>query len=273
MKSRIPLKDFVPHLPANLRDGLGEALKDTETEPELHRAVAVADLATDGGGVHKTFVGYASTRSVDRDGEVVLPGGMDLTQFRKAPVLLWGHKWSEPPIGKDEAIENDGYGIKTRSLLAETALATDIWQLVKAKMLNTSSIGYIPMEWVLPDHKDYGGLMDLARGWPEWQKNAEPTAFVTRSILLEHSLVSVPANIDALILGVKQFNLTEIAKSLPRVQREPTMPVVAAPPVAPATPKTFVPRLVKTAEQLQVEWQTELLRCVTEELQRRMGRV
>jgi HK97 family phage prohead protease len=267
MKSKIKLADFLPHLPERLREGLDNALKDAEGVPELHRAVAVADLAPVND--EKTFIGYASTRTVDRDGEVVLPAGMDISQFQKAPVLLWGHRWSEPPIGKDTAIENDGYGLKTRSLLADTGLANDLWQLVKQKMLKTSSIGFIPLQYVAPEHKDYGSLMDAARKWPEWNAKDEPSAFVTKAILLEHSLVSVPANIDALVLGVKQFNLAELEKRLHTEVPEQLPPAV----LPPAIPKTFEPRLIKTAEQLQIEMQAEVYRSVVEEIQRRLGRV
>jgi len=266
MKSKISLADFLPHLPEQLREGIDTQLKDAGVQPELHRAVAVAGLDEVD---ERTFSGYASVRTVDRDNEVVLPDGMNLDQFRKAPVLLWGHQWSMPPVGKDLLIASDGYGLKTRSLMAETPLANDLLTLVKGKMLNTSSIGYIPMEFATPNHKSYGSLMDAARKWPEWNSKAEPAAFITKAILLEHSLVSVPANIDALITSVKQFKLAALGKCL---HTDVTPPPPAA-PAPPAAPKTFAPRLVKTAAQVQIELQAEVTRIVYDELQRRMGRV
>jgi len=276
MKSRIQFSDFLPHLPAQLRDGIDTALKDAECPTELHRAVAVSELAESG---ERTFVGYASTRTVDRDGEVVLPQGMDLSQFRKAPVLLWGHKWSEPPVGRDTHVENDGFGLKTRSELADTALALDLWKLVKAKMLKTSSIGYVPLAYVTPQSKGWGDMMDTMRGWPEWDRKSEPQAVVTKALMLEHSLVSVPANIDALVLSVKELGLSELAKSLrPERSANPggmVHDIFAADRVEPKNfvPITFPPRLVKTAEQVRLEWEAEMARLVAEEISRRMGRV
>jgi HK97 family phage prohead protease len=274
MKSKIKLSDFTPHLPAQLQEGLDVALKDTETVPELHRAVAFTELAPVAD--EKTFIGYASTRNVDRDNEVILPGGLDLSQFRKAPVVLWGHAWSMPPVGRDTAVESDGYGLKTRSLMADTALANDLWQLVKGGFLKTSSIGFIPLAYTLPEHKDYGQLMDTARKWPEWDRKAEPSAFVTKAILLEHSLVAVPSCVDALITSVKEFKLEALAKLLSTEPKPwPTVlpPAVSTAVDTHAVPKTFEPRLIKTAEQLQIELQAEVYRSVVAEIQRRMGRV
>jgi hypothetical protein len=276
VKSNVKLTEFIPHLPAQLQEGLDVLLKQAEGQTELHRNVSCNDLNPIG-EEQRTFVGYASTRTVDRDGEVVMPQGMDLSQFLKAPVLLWGHKWSDPPIGGDLLIENDGFGLKTKSLLADTALASDIWTLVQKHFLRTSSIGYIPLAWVLRDHKDYGSLMDASRKWPEWQAKSEPSAFITKAVLLEHSLVSVPANIDALITSVKEFKLETLARTLsvsppPTPVSIPTPTPTVNPPLPPA-PKTFTPRLLKTAEQVQQEYLDETIRLVKEEISRRLGRV
>jgi HK97 family phage prohead protease len=285
MKSRVALAEFLPHLPAQMQEGIDAALKQTEVQPELHRAVAVASLDE---VEERTFSGYASARTVDRDNEVILPDGVDLDSFRKAPVLLWGHSWGQPPIGKDAAIASDGYGLRTRSLMAETALANDLWMLVKGGFLKTSSIGFIPLEYVQAGHKNYGGLMDAARKWPEWNSKAEPNVFITKALLLEHSLVSVPACAEALITAVKQLNLVELGKRLHAEEAPPKMhqknpggeihdiditQYRTAPVIPAAPPVKIYHRLVKTPEQVQVELDAEVRRLVNEELSRRMGRV
>lgn len=262
MKSKVQLQEFLPHLSEQVQEEIAGALKSTEVKPELHRAVSVAELAPKD---ERTFVGYASTRGVDRDEEVILPGGMSLDQFRKAPVLLWGHAWSSPPIGKDVLIESDGYGLKTRSLMAETAFANELWILVKGGFQKTSSIGFIPLEWVGHSDKDYGTLMDTARKWPEWNLKDEPKSFITKAILLEHSLVAVPAQIDALITSIKQFNLPLLSKELKMAAVPPT-------PATPEAPKVYH-RLVKTREQLELELSLEVAAAVARELKFRKGQL
>lgn len=269
MKSNVKLAEFLPHLPAQLQEGLDALMKTGECPSELHRRVSFETLAAKG---EHTFVGYASTRTLDRDLEVVMPGGMDLSQFRKAPVLLWGHKWSEPPIGKDHTIENDGFGLKTKSEMATTALAEDLWTLVKAEMLKTSSIGFIPLEVKSPGDKDWGSLMDSMKGWPEWDKDAEIRAVITKSILLEHSLVSVPANVDALVTSISAKGLhldtflKEVGKNIGKIND-----IVVPPPEVPQV--KLYHKLVKTPEQIRLELELEVQAAVTREMKILMGRI
>jgi HK97 family phage prohead protease len=266
MKSSLKLAEFTPLLPAEMQEGLDTALKAAELQPELHRAVSIAELVPK---EERTFVGYASTRSMDRDNEVILPGGMDLSQFRKAPVLLFGHKWSELPIGKDLLTECDGYGIKTRSQMSETTFAKEVWISVKDGSLSTSSIGFIPTEWVGRNDKEFGTLMDMARKWPEWNLKDEPKGFITKALLLEHSLVAVPANIDALVTCVKKFNLTELGKRLHVDKKEMSPPT---PPPPPEPVKTYH-CLVKTPEQLHLESELEIAAMVARELKFQRGQL
>jgi phage head maturation protease len=263
VKSTVKLQGLLPYLPEPLQEEIAKSLKTTECAPELHRHVETNALVPKG---EKTFVGYASTRSIDRDLEIVMPSGMDISQFQKAPVLLWGHRWGEPPIGKDERIENDHYGLKTLSHLGDTELANEIWSLVKGDMLKTSSIGFIPTEWKTPADKGWGGLMDELGRWPEFDKNAELHAVITKSILLEHSLVSVPANIDALVTSISEKGL-----KLPLLSKELKILGVLTPP--PPEPVKTYHRLVKTREQLELELSLEVAAAVARELKFRKGQL
>jgi len=276
MKSNVKLAEFIPHLPAQLQEGLDALMKSGECEAELHRTISLEALAAKG---DHCFIGYASTRTLDRDLEIVMPGGMDLSQFRKSPVLLWGHKWSEPPIGKDETIENDNYGLKTKSQMASTPLAEDLWTLVKAEMLKTSSIGFIPLEMKHPGDKEWGALMDKLNAWPEFDKNAEMHGVITRSILLEHSLVSVPANVDALVTSISAKGLScptilkELGKAIGSFHGKINDIVLPPPPeVPPATVKLYH-KLVKTPEQIRLELELEVQTMVAREMKILMGRI
>lgn len=158
----------------------------------------------------RSVFAYASTRHMDRDSEVVMPDGVLLEPFRKAPHVLFNHKWSEPPIGSDSFIGSDGVGLAARSVFAATALGNDIWTLIKGKHLRTSSIGFIPVQVMTPNNNGWGELLDgLSARWPEFNRKQADNlqAIIVRSILLEHSYVSVPANPEALILEVSNKSL------------------------------------------------------------------
>jgi hypothetical protein len=59
----------------------------------------------------KTDVSVVSTDHVDRDGEVILPGGLDLNEFRQNPVVAWAHDYSQLPLGKAKWIRPKGNGL------------------------------------------------------------------------------------------------------------------------------------------------------------------
>lgn len=203
MKTKIKLNSFLKHMPEQLQEGVDEALKQAECDTE-HLHIDRAGCETtfkEIQGEERTAILYASTRTLDRDGEIVIPNGMDLTQYQKAPVLLWGHDWSSPPIGHDETIVSDGFGLKSRSIFAKTDFAQDIWSLMLDGHLKTSSIGFVPLDYITQADPRFGKTIDLmVSNWPEFDRTQadQIRGIIPKSILLEHSIVSVPANIDAL---------------------------------------------------------------------------
>ena len=95
-------------------------------------------------GEEQTVVGMSSTRYVDRDNEIVVPKGVDLSHYVKAPVKLWNHNWDMPPIGKNLAIKATSKGLLAKTAIGGTEFANEIWKAVSFGSLNTSSIGFIP---------------------------------------------------------------------------------------------------------------------------------
>jgi len=124
-----------------------------------------------------------SSEIVDRHGEIVFQN-FDLKPFKKNPVYLDSHNYSsiEHIIGKIV-----GMKVKDGQLQGDVVFALDnpkgllAMKLVEGGFLNTSSIGFIPLDF---DEKGN----------------------ITKSELLEISGVSVPANAEALFEKVvKEF--------------------------------------------------------------------
>ena len=54
-----------------------------------------------------TFIG--SDETIDRDGEVIKVNGWQLTNYKKNPVILWGHRHDIPAIGQAKRVyKSDG---------------------------------------------------------------------------------------------------------------------------------------------------------------------
>ena len=149
-------------------------------------------------GKARTFTATITTDSVDRDGEVVIPGGMNSRDYEKNPVLLYEHD-ALKPIGKMMRMKRG-----ERSIEAEFALAprpeghTGDWlpDTVAALMdfgaLNTMSIGFMGLEARPASKADTERFGDgVRRVYGKWK-------------LLEVSVVSIPANQDAIITAVRK---------------------------------------------------------------------
>lgn len=129
-----------------------------------------------------------STNAVDRYREVIDPDGMDAKNFRKNPVVMWAHEYSQPPIGKALWIKKEGDGIVSKVKFADTVRGKEIFQLYKDGYMKAFSIGFIPME--------------TEDGDPE--NNKSPRKIYRKWELLEYSAVPIPANPEAVALCVQR---------------------------------------------------------------------
>jgi len=149
-------------------------------------------------GKASTFVATITTDSVDRDGEVVVPAGMNSKEYEANPVLLYEHDVKQP-IGKMLKMRRNERNIEAEFALAprpETHVGEWFPDTVAALMdfgaLNTMSIGFLGLE-ARPasksDSEKYGS--GVRRVYGKWK-------------LLEVSVVSIPANQDAIITAVRK---------------------------------------------------------------------
>lgn len=116
----------------------------------------------------------ASSGSMDRDGDILVPSGWELDNFRKNPVLLWAHDSYSLPIGKATDISIVGNDLRFNAKFAEVEneFAGQVAKLMRGGFLNSFSVGFIPKE------RDEAGRM-------------------SKMELLEISVVNVPANAEA----------------------------------------------------------------------------
>ena len=132
-------------------------------------------------------VNYATItdNSLDRQGEIVDPDGMDFTNFMQNGVVLYGHAYQgidSIPVGKIASLALIHENERKKIDAGWTFQADDVSPLISAVhkswergFLNTVSIGFLA--------KEYDGNI------------------ITKSELLEFSIVPVPANPMALRLN------------------------------------------------------------------------
>tara|TARA_Y100001938_G_scaffold142086_1_gene212794 strand:- start:1912 stop:3279 length:1368 start_codon:yes stop_codon:yes gene_type:complete len=149
----------------------------------------------------RTVVARISTTSVDRDGDVVLPSGLKLQDYRKNPVVLLNHDNGSLPVGKALSVKREADAVIAKIKFAErpaehpiTAewVPDTILSLFKQGVLRAFSVGFMPLDMrgaTDKDRKRYGD--DVRRVITSWN-------------LMEFSVVPVPANQDALAMEVSK---------------------------------------------------------------------
>ena len=85
-------------------------------------------------------------RTVDRDGEVVLPRSFesDLDYYLANPIVLWAHNYKDPPIAQmvDYKITNDEFVAHDRFAVKEYPFAKTIFNLYAGGYLRAFSVGF-----------------------------------------------------------------------------------------------------------------------------------
>lgn len=130
------------------------------------------------------FEVIASTGDVDRDREVIDPKGWDLTNFKKNPIILWAHNYSELPIGVAEKIEMTDRGLIIKGRFASEEAnpkAQQVKRLYEEGIQKAVSVGFIALE-----------------------RDPEDSSIITKAELLELSFVPVPSNPNSLALAMEK---------------------------------------------------------------------
>jgi HK97 family phage prohead protease len=124
----------------------------------------------------------AATALRGRDGHILEPAGVELTNFRKNPICLFQHM-ADCPVATAPAIGLSNGELAARVQFAPegaSPLADQVCSLVKAGVVRGISVGFNPIEQIpLDKNRPRGG---------QWIKRSE---------LLELSFVTIPADFGA----------------------------------------------------------------------------
>jgi HK97 family phage prohead protease len=162
--------------------------------------VRSADAAHAQAGQDGALVYVMSTSNVDRPGDTIAQEGWQLEGFRKNPVLLFGHDYSQPPVGRVSSVSVEGGKLMGRSIEFTPKelypFGAMVGEMVRGGWMNACSVGFAPTKYAYNEKR--GGLDFLEQE------------------LLELSVVPVPANSEALVgaksAGVDLSPLVELAE-------------------------------------------------------------
>jgi len=155
-----------------------------------------------------TFV--VSTPEVDRYGTIIVPSGIDYTAYLANPIVLAQHDSDQWPIGRCLGFAMNGENLEaTIQVECVTEEGKKLTKLINAGFVKAVSVGIIPTEY------------------EEQTIDGKKVTVYTKSELVEFSVVSVPANRQALI---KKSLKTLIQDSIQKYKKEKRMltPEIAA---------------------------------------------
>lgn len=183
----VPMKDAT----AKAIDALLKAHPDHDNA--IVKLASTSEVST---GTDRTEISKITTEAVDRDREVVIAKGIDLTHYNANPIVLLNHDWKGLPLGKALWIKDHGNGLTAKTQYAKRPaehagewIPESVYSLIKQDMLPGKSIGFIPLEHRSPDKSEIAARPEL--------KNAK--RLITKAALLEYSVVGVPSNPEATV--------------------------------------------------------------------------
>ncbi len=144
----------------------------------------------------RTISAIGSTEQVDRDGDIIVQAGWKLKNFKRNPVVLWGHDYRGLAVGRAEEVKVEDNRLMFKIKFAtknENPMAEFVYNSYKNKFLRTFSVGFIPLKSEdIEGDNDKKGLMCRGR------------KFLSQE-LLELSCVSVPSNVGAVATSGKEI--------------------------------------------------------------------
>jgi phage head maturation protease len=141
----------------------------------------------------------ASTATVDRYHEIIEPAGWRLESYRRNPVFQNAHNYGDIIFTLGRALVTEVRAVGAgQALFQRIQFATEVnpmariaYGLYKGGFLNAVSVGFIPVRW------EDGNKTNGTEG-----TNGPRRRYLEQE-LLEVSAVAIPANPDALALGLK----------------------------------------------------------------------
>lgn len=147
----------------------------------------------------RSIISYISTASIDRHNEIVIPAGIDITNYRNNPVVCVNHDIDEIPSAKNAWIKLDSKGLLAKTIFRDNDEGNNLFDAYTTGYMNAFSIGFIPLEV---------------------SYDSENRKVYNKSELYEYSCVTVPANADALQCMLKSFTSPKLIKSLNQYKEE-----------------------------------------------------
>lgn len=147
-----------------------------------------------------------SDESVDRMGDIIRVAGWDLRNFARNNILLLGHDSYGTPIGTVQNVRKATGDTGSPALVGEAVFASNesekaaqAYRLARSGVYKSGSVGFLPKRISVIDSPEERAKLGLGK-WGVVYEEQE---------LLEFSIVSVPANPNAVQMALESKGITD----------------------------------------------------------------
>lgn len=211
------------------KSGLEIDIKEIKEEDRIIKRYSMSSDISINKDEEKVASGIISAISLDADGDVVLPEAIDTKRYEKNGIVLFNHNLDEP-IGRTVGLTKTAQNILAKVVFGSTQKANTVYSLVKDGILKTFSIGFIPKNYEMKGSNNFKGMTEKLNSLMPNEftpdKINKIKRIITDAILFEFSVVTIPANEDAVILAVKSLNPALAVKSLNPAIKEVNKPEI-----------------------------------------------
>lgn len=170
-KKELQTKEFKVYMPFSVKEDSEESVLKIKGWANF-----CGNMGDDGAGA---FVDHAN--------EVIVPSGFDLSVWKKNPQILWQHD-SHYPCGKGLKASKKQEGLEIDAEVHQKAMKEEDWYRVKTGIVSYFSVGF----------RCKAG---------EWKEvNGKHVYFITKALLYEVSLVTIPCNSESGFSIIKSLN-------------------------------------------------------------------
>ena len=195
---RLKLKDIFPQHVKRIAGLMGEEKSEV---PFIRKGIGSGETRVD--PEERTITSYITTKAKDRDNEIVLPSGAILDDYRKHPVVLFGHNYEELPVGKNLWIKTDEKGLIAKTQYATHKKAEEIYEYRKGNYPLAESIGFVPISSIQSGKNGYNDAVIKKLGLTREEVEGVRTIY-DKWLMLEYSDVPVPSNPEALQIAINK---------------------------------------------------------------------
>lgn len=185
-----------------LPDWAKKVAEDSESKTVVRKGLTPSDMTFSEG--ERAAVFRINSARLDRDSEICVPKGIDLSAFNKTgKPVMWSHIYNQDlPLGKCAWIKADSSGfLVAKIIFAQHPKANDVYNFLRDGFKLSTSIGFIAKTVVFPDSYDELDIKSLGIN-PKDLKQAR--CVYTSSELIELSICAIPSNIDAELISVNK---------------------------------------------------------------------